>query len=109
VKVFVDDDPIRDSWVDDSWIIVRNYDEAMELLNEGLVDELSLDHDLGLQSRTGYAIAAKIEEWAAGGYWFHVPEKITIHSANIVGRKNIQAAIDSIEGMRYVRQRQNDR
>jgi hypothetical protein len=56
-----------------------------------------------LLSRTGYAIAAKIEEWAAGDYWFHVPAKITIHSANPVGRKNIQAAIDSIERMRDVR------
>jgi hypothetical protein len=50
-------------WLDDrreapeGWVRVRTPEEAIELLRRGGVDELSLDHDLGLdvgaRERTG--------------------------------------------------------
>lgn len=101
MKIFLDDDPVRDSWVDDTWTIVRTASEAWELLQTNVVEEISLDHDLGNDNDgTGYTIIRFLERWAFDGRWFQIPEKITIHSANPVGRKNMQAAIDSIERMR---------
>lgn len=110
MKIFLDDDPERDGWVDDTWIKMRRADPVILLLaNTGwndtpLVEELSLDHDLGDEEEngTGYKVAAWIERQAHEGNWKAVPAKITIHSANPVGRKNMQAAIDSIERMRNV-------
>jgi hypothetical protein len=108
VKIWLDDDPRRDSWVDDTWTIVRRaYPCILLLANAGwnddpLVEELSLDHDLGDErdNGSGYEIAKWIERQAFEGNWKAVPKRITIHSGNPVGRKNMQAAIDSIERMR---------
>jgi hypothetical protein len=105
MKIFLDDDPIRDSWVDDTWTIVRNPLDCLTLLDDNHVEILSLDHDLGFfvskdNEFTGYDVAQLIERWAFANEWDRVPDKIEIHSGNSVGRKNIQAAIDSIERMR---------
>lgn len=108
LKIFLDDDPIRDSWVDDTWTIVRRaHPCTLMLANAGYdgfayVEELSLDHDLGDENEngSGYDVAKWIERQAFDGNWRAVPDRITIHSANPVGRKNMQAAIDSIERMR---------
>ncbi len=103
MKIFLDDDPIRDSWVDDTWTIVRTAQEALDILGTKInVDEISLDHDLGGDNseNSGYFVAVQLERWAAYDCWENVPSTITIHSANPVGRRNIQAAIDSIERMR---------
>jgi NAD+-processing family protein with receiver domain len=90
VKVFLDD--IRNP-PDDSWIVVRNYSDCISLLQTGKVTVLSLDHDLGADE-TGYDVAKWIEE-KVFLYSFNPPE-ITIHSANPVGRSNIEAALYSI-------------
>lgn len=104
MKIFLDDDPVRDSWVDDTWVIARSGGEVMALLLENKVEELSLDHDLGEFVEeveiTGATVASAIEAFAYHKMWEYVPDKITIHSANPVGRKNMQAAIDSIERFR---------
>ena len=107
MKIFLDDDPVRDSWVDDTWTIVRDpLMLSLELIVQGSeVEVLSLDHDLayfgsGSKETTGYDVLKQIEEWAAEGKWCYVPQHFEIHSANPVGRKNMQAAIDSIERMR---------
>lgn len=103
MKIWLDD--IRDA-PDESWTVVRRaYPCILMLANAGwnddpLVDELSLDHDLGDDSDSGYEVAQWIERQAFEGNWNAVPAKISIHSANPVGRKNMQAAIDSIEAMR---------
>lgn len=91
MKVFLDD--IREA-PDASWVEVRDYDTCIKVLETGMVTQLSLDHDLGDPLHDGYDVAVWIEEkvWKEGFY----PPLLFIHSANPVGRRRIQAAIDSI-------------
>jgi hypothetical protein len=71
------------------------------LLRSGEVEELSLDHDLGLfttegKDWTGYAVLEWLERGVAtGAAAFDMPG-ISIHSANPVGRKRLEQAIASI-------------
>jgi hypothetical protein len=92
MRIYLDD--IRKCPYDD-WETVRTAEEAIDLLREEEVDEISLDHDLGTVL-TGYDVACYIE-----GLVFqdrdYVPPKIYIHSANPVGIRKIQQAIDSID------------
>jgi len=72
-------------WMD--WIIVRSVDNTKRLLELGLVNKLSLDHDMSSES-TGYDLAkwmAEFGHWPKGEIW--------VHSANPVGRDNIVATI----------------
>jgi hypothetical protein len=95
-------------WLDDvrpapaGWVWVCWPDEAIEFLKDGGVVELSLDHDLGDDTRgTGYDVLVWLEEQVAlHGF---VPPKIAIHSANVVGRERMQRAIESIERLRAKR------
>lgn len=73
-------------WMD--WVIVRSVDNTRRLLELGLVNKLSLDHDMG-SKKTGYDL---IKWMAETGYW---PKgEIWIHSANPVGRDNMVATIN---------------
>lgn len=113
MKIFLDDDPVRDSWVDDTWVILRDPRAliGMLMVHDGEIEVLSLDHDLGwFEDRvihgevknvevTGYTVLTDIEANMAAGL-IKNPPRFEIHSANPVGRKNMQAAIDSIERMR---------
>lgn len=51
------------------------------------IEEISLDHDLGPDESTGYNLVCWMERH---GVW---PDKVSIHSANSVGRKNIERAL----------------
>jgi hypothetical protein len=100
VKVWLDD--VRDP--PDGWIHVRTPDDAIDLLGSGEVEEISLDHDLGLTTpeaeRTGYDVLLWLEAEVATGTWhFEVP-KIQVHSANPVGRRRMEQAIASIQRLR---------
>ena len=93
-------------WLDDvreapkGWIHVKTPEEAIELLRKGSVDEISLDHDLGLATleseRTGYDVVAWVEEELATGRWHAAVPLIRIHSANPVGWRRMEQAIKSI-------------
>lgn len=96
VYLYVDD--IRTP-PEEAWTIARTAQEAIKILSTGRVRILSLDHDLGTEE-TGYSIATWLEEKIATNPFFPPPEKILIHSANPVGRKKIQQAIDSINKLR---------
>lgn len=100
-------------WVDDvrfppdkDWIVCPEVILANHLIKSGVVDEISLDHDLGLQPSkiqyTGYYVLKMIEECLADGTIVKVP-KITIHTANPVGRKNMELALQSIERLKKER------
>jgi hypothetical protein len=56
MKVFLDD--IRDP-PDDSWTVVRSYNQMINVLNADFVfsniTEISLDHDLG-ENKSGYDV-----------------------------------------------------
>lgn len=91
MKVFLDD--VREA--PEGWVRVYWPDEAIALLQTGDVTELSLDHDLGDDTRgTGYDVLTWLEQVAFDGT-LRMPE-ISIHSANAVGRQRMAAAIQSI-------------
>lgn len=71
-------------------------EQAIALLQDGDVTEISLDHDLGDDAHgTGYDVIAWIEE-AVVTRGFK-PPRITIHSANPVGRDRMLRGIAAIE------------
>lgn len=89
MKIWLDDvrpkPPDFDIWVKDAT-------RAIQLLTVGGVTEISLDHDLGDETAlTGYDVAKHIEDGAYHGRI--APLTIAVHSANPVGRKNIEACI----------------
>ena len=75
-------------------ILCRTAEEAMKLLETGEVDYISFDHDLGL-GLSGYDVAKYIEQLVFEGS-IQCP-RWTIHSANPVGRNNIEAAMKAAE------------
>jgi len=92
VKVFLDDvRPTPDGWVRCYWP-----DEVIELLKTGKVEVVSLDHDLGDDTRgTGMDVCKWIEQTVYengfdGGF---IPPAVLIHSANPVGRENMEFSI----------------
>jgi hypothetical protein len=94
-------------WLDDlreapaGWVRIKTPEEAIELLRAGEVTELSLDHDLGLDTedaeRTGYDVLLWLERRVAEERWRFPLPSIRVHSANPVGRARMQRAIASIE------------
>jgi len=91
IKVFLDD--VRKEPV--GWVRAHTAQDAIEWLQEREVSHISLDHDLGSEEAgTGYDVLKWIErEVAMAGY---EPPHMTIHSANPVGRKRMEMAIQSI-------------
>ena len=57
--------------------------------NKGKIEELSLDHDLG-ELRNGYDVC----KWIVENKWWDGLKKVTIHSANPVGVKNMTQLLD---------------
>ncbi len=79
----------------DKWVICRHVDQVKRFLELGLVNDLSLDHDLGQSTDTGKLnpdggdlVKWMIETntWPKG--------QISIHSANITEAMNMKADID---------------
>lgn len=92
MKVFLDDE----RKTPDGWVRVYWPDEAIALLRTGEVTEISLDHDLGDDTRgTGYDVVLWLEEAVATDGF--VPPAITVHSANTPARKRMEACVQSIE------------
>lgn len=80
--------------------LCRGAAEAICLIESGVVARISFDHDLGTEA-TGYDVAKRIEELVAEGR-IDLPDW-QIHSANPVGRRNIEAAMQS--AARFARNR----
>ena len=92
MRVFLDDERSTP----DGWVRVYWPEEAIALLKLGLVDEISLDHDLGDDSRgSGYDVILWIEEAVALNSF--EPPKILVHSANASAREKMVAGIAAIE------------
>ena len=88
--LFLDD--LRESPADA--VCCRTAEEALRWLATGWVTSISFDHDLGTEL-TGYDAANRIEQWVAEG---RIPmPRWAVHSANPVGRRNIEAAMRSAE------------
>lgn len=90
--IFLDDlrDPPKGA------VLCRTAAEAIRLVETGQVARISFDHDLG-EGPTSYDVAKRMEELVAGG---RIPMlRWSIHSANPVGRKNIEMAMRSAENI----------
>jgi len=76
MKLYLDDERTEpEGWTRTYWP-----DETIKLLQTGNVVELSLDHDLGDDTRgTGYDVLLWLEEAVVNG--FVPPQRIVIHSA----------------------------
>ncbi|RQR26997.1 hypothetical protein DIE23_28495 [Burkholderia sp. Bp9143] len=100
MRVFLDDE--RET--PDGWVRVYWPAEAIALLESGLVEELSLDHDLGDDDHgTGYDVILWIEEAVAlRGF---IPPKITVHSANSSATAKMLAGMRSIKSLLAQRSR----
>jgi hypothetical protein len=92
MKVFLDDErPTPDGWHRVFWP-----DEAIRLLQTGAVEEISLDHDLGDDTRgTGYDVILWIEEAVALRAFR--PPRIIVHSANSSAVEKMLAGVLAIE------------
>jgi hypothetical protein len=92
MRVYLDDE----RQTPNGWVRVYWPDEAIALLETGKVDELSLDHDLGDDSRgTGYDVVLWVEE-AVAMRGFR-PPRMFVHSANSSARQKMLAGIAAIE------------
>jgi hypothetical protein len=91
MKVYLDDE--REA--PEGWFRVHWPEEAIVLLERGLVAHISLDHDLGDDEHgTGYDVILWLEE-AVATRGFEPPE-ISIHTANPSARKRMEAGAERI-------------
>ena len=100
-KLWLDD--VREA-PDDDWIPFRRAEDlrnAVLVIGFSNISTISLDHDLGENVWSGYDFLKWMEVWIAGhketGSPIQLDMHILIHSANPVGRKNMAAAIESIQ------------
>ena len=92
VKVYLDDERATP----EGWHRVYWPEEAIELLRTGMVEVISLDHDLGDDERgTGYDVVKWIEEQVVTTGF--VPPEMRVHSANVSARTKMELGIRSIE------------
>lgn len=92
MKVFLDD--TRDT--PKGWVRCYWPNEVIDLIEKGGVEVVSLDHDLGDDSRgTGYDVCTWLEQKVFEEGWEgdFVPPVFRIHSANPVGRKRMESSI----------------
>lgn len=92
MKIFLDDERKAPAgWTQAHWP-----DEVIALLQTGLVETISLDHDLGNDEKgTGYDVILWIEEAVIMKDF--LPPHISVHSANPAARLRMEKAIVSIE------------
>lgn len=88
-------------WLDDTRDKPYNYDlhfyKAEDVIdyikNNNIITHISFDNDLGINNLEGYQLANWIEEQA---YYNNIKEFTwNIHSANPVGRKKIEKAMNN--------------
>lgn len=91
MRVYLDDERTPP----EGWRLVRWPDEAIALLEQSIVDEISLDHDLGDDERgTGYDVVLWVERAVVERGF--VPPIMHVHSANSSARVRMEAGIAAI-------------
>ena len=97
MKLWLDD--IREPPTIDEWRwYLGPWDALKFVINHGHdIDEWSLDHDLGVGVPSGYMFLDMIYALLMNGHKIHVPDKITAHSMNPVGRANMEAVLEAIK------------
>ncbi|MCA2016684.1 hypothetical protein LDJ79_11225 [Vibrio tritonius] len=92
MKVYLDDE----RQTPEGWRRVYWPEEAITLLKQGIVTEISLDHDLGDDEHgTGYDVILWIEK-AVATQGFQ-PPSIRVHSANSSARQKMEFGIANIQ------------
>ncbi|PNI00424.1 cyclic-phosphate processing receiver domain-containing protein [Vibrio diazotrophicus] len=92
MKVYLDDE----RQTPEGWHRVYWPEEAINLLKQGIVTEIGLDHDLGDDEHgTGYDVILWIEE-AVATQGFQ-PPLIRVHSANSSARQKMEFGITNIK------------
>ncbi len=95
MNLYIDD--LRDPKTNRNWIIVRNFEEAVEFMQKnGCPNYISFDHDLGdIGTKTGKDVANWIVERDQEFEGEFIPEdfEFNVHSANPVGAKNIEGLL----------------
>lgn len=93
MKVYLDD--IREA--PNGWVRTHSKEETIDLLKTGQVTDLSLDHDLGIESEvgTGYDVLDWIEKQVAYN-GFKPPREMDSHSANPAAVLRMNQAIETI-------------
>ena len=104
-NLFIDDE--RVPYNPSEWVVVRTSQEAIKYVEvHGMPQRLTLDHDLGMISALSdendktYIVEDTVMiflKWLSRTYWdgeAAIPE-YTVHSANPVGRNNIQSYMES--------------
>jgi hypothetical protein len=92
MKVFLDDErPTPDGW----WGVYTP-EQAIAMLDSGMVSHISLDHDLGDDKLigTGYDVILWMEEQVVSGEF--KPPYILIHTANPSARLKMEAGRSQI-------------
>ena len=100
-RLFIDD--IRDPIASD-WVIARTSSDALSVLEaHGCPFEISFDHDLGGDD-TAMIVAKKLVsmDLDAGGAFIPVDFVYSVHSANPVGKANIEGLLEA-----FLRQRRS--
>lgn len=102
MRVYLDDERTPP----EGWVLVRWPEEAIALLLQGGVEEISLDHDLGDDRRgTGYDVVLWIERAVAERGF--VPPRMRVHSANTSARLKMEADIAAIGRLLHARKNQS--
>lgn len=82
----------------EGWTIVRDFDSFVQIiLEKGLPESISFDHDLGEDSLSGYEASKWLIDYGLDN---NIPVEdivIQVHSANPVGAANIRGIWKSYE------------
>lgn len=85
-------DNTQEGW--ENWVIVRSVENAKLLLKAGLVENLSLDHDLGIDAdKIELPNGSDLVKFMIGENCWPTGE-ITIHSQNLIAAQQMKADID---------------
>lgn len=97
--LFLDDEryPLDVTWIKlplYNWEIVRNYEQFVDIIEKrGLPKAVTLDHDIGTNSKTGYDAAKWLTEYCKNNK-LSLPDYY-LHSMNPIGRANINSLFES--------------
>lgn len=97
-SLFIDDERIAVLNDDEEMIVVRSYDEAVEVMSSlGCPNFISFDHDLGDDNANGHEIAKWIVEQDLNEEGNFIPSDFLyeVHSQNPIGKKNIEGVFEN--------------
>lgn len=89
-------------WLDDErdpplgWYWVKTAEQAIFILENEQVSEISLDHDLGDNNGTGYDVICYLEREVYTNPLLFTCPKVFIHTQNPVGRDKMEKTLANI-------------